>query len=816
MTRLGFWFRWSWRDLKRRLVLIVAIALVIAIGTGLYTGLGSMENWRTASNDASFTALRSHDLEVSLSEGGFVGTGQLARVLRSVPNPQRIAAVNERLISATQVDIPSPGGRLLVPGLIVGSPLGARGPAIDGVAAAEGRPLRRADRGKAVAVLDASFGEAHNLPARGGIRVSGSKRLRYVGLGRSPEYFLVTRPGGGDFGGAESNFAVLFSSLRTAQRLAGGTPAVNDAVIRIRKGTDPRALYEDLKRALAARSLGGDVTTLADEPSYRVLYEDASGDQQLFNIFAYLILAGAALAVFNLSSRIVEAQRREIGVGMALGVPRGELAIRPLLLGTEIAVAGAGLGLVLGLLAGELFRGVLSDLLPLPVMRTPFETDVYLRGAVLGFALPLLATAIPVWRGLRIAPIEAIRVGFRSAKSSGMAGISKRLPVPGSSLAKMPIGNFLRAPRRSLMTVMGIAAIVTVVVAFLGFVDSFLATVDRSQTQAAGAHPDRLTVSLEGFLASGSGTVRSLERAPGVGASEPRIDVPVELSSSSERFSGAVELLEADSRVWQPTIASGPGLRSGRPGIVISEKAASDLGVDIGDRLALTHPVLEASGRIGETTSRERVAGLTPDPFRTFGYMDRSQAAGWGLAGLANQLAVIPAAGTTDARLERTLFRLPGVASVEKATATTEFVRDRLGDFIGILQLTVLFALVLALLIAFNSSTINADERSREAATMLAFGVPPRRIVSLSVVEGLIGGVLATAVGAVLGLLLIRWVADNTLPKTIPDLGIVVSVGGRTLGAAVLVGVVAVALAPLLTYRRLRRMDVPSTLRVVE
>jgi putative ABC transport system permease protein len=33
---------------------------------------------------------------------------------------------------------------------------------------------------------------------------------------------------------------------------------------------------------------------------------------------------------------------------------------------------------------------------------------------------------------------------------------------------------------------------------------------------------------------------------------------------------------------------------------------------------------------------------------------------------------------------------------------------------------------------------------------------------------------------------------------------------------AALVGVVAVALAPVFTARRLRRMDVPSTLRVVE
>ena len=215
-----------------------------------------------------------------------------------------------------------------------------------------------------------------------------------------------------------------------------------------------------------------------------------------------MILAGAALATFNLATRIVESQRREIGIGMALGVPARELAIRPLLLGAQIALAGAICGTALGLLAGDIFRGVLEDLLPLPVTRTPFEVSVFMRGALLGLLLPIVATAIPVWRGVRMAPIEAIRVGFRSAKSSGIASLGKHLRLPGSSIAQLPLRNALRAPRRTLMTALGIGAVVTVVVAFLGFVDSFRATVDRSQAEVAqSCNPDRIVISLEGFRA---------------------------------------------------------------------------------------------------------------------------------------------------------------------------------------------------------------------------------------------------------------------------------------------------------------------------
>jgi putative ABC transport system permease protein len=53
-------------------------------------------------------------------------------------------------------------------------------------------------------------------------------------------------------------------------------------------------------------------------------------------------------------------------------------------------------------------------------------------------------------------------------------------------------------------------------------------------------------------------------------------------------------------------------------------------------------------------------------------------------------------------------------------------------------------------------------------------------------------------------------------PETLPELGAVIEVREGTWLAAAVVGILAVALAPLLTRRRIARLDVPSTLRVVE
>jgi putative ABC transport system permease protein len=186
------------------------------------------------------------------------------------------------------------------------------------------------------------------------------------------------------------------------------------------------------------------------------------------------------------------------------------------------------------------------------------------------------------------------------------------------------------------------------------------------------------------------------------------------------------------------------------------------------------------------------------------------------LAGVTNAISVRPRAGVTTAQAQRALFTLPGVGSVQPVSALTDSVRSQLGRMLDLLTIVEGAVLLLALLIAFNSSSINADERRRENATMFAFGLPVRSVVRMEVVESIVIGGLGTLVGLALGRILLGWLVGSLLPETFPDIGVVATVSTATLVTAVVLGVVAVGVAPLFTVRKLRRMDIPSTLRVVE
>jgi len=154
-------------------------------------------------------------------------------------------------------------------------------------------------------------------------------------------------------------------------------------------------------------------------------------------------------------------------------------------------------------------------------------------------------------------------------------------------------------------------------------------------------------------------------------------------------------------------------------------------------------------------------------------------------------------------------------AIVAEILAGSAALQDLMAQFTGILRFLELFVLLLALLIAFNASAISVDERARDHATMFAFGVRPFAVLRGLTVEALLVGLLGTLVGIGLGVLAVRWIVSGAATD-MPDLGMIVSIAPSTIATAIALGVLAVGMAPLFTFRRLRRMDVPSTLRVME
>ncbi len=802
MTRLLL--RWSWRDLRRHWVAVLAIALVIAIGTGVFAGLGSTATWRRESNDVSFASTGVHDLRAELSPGTFVDEGTLLDAVASIPDATAVVAVAERLVVDNQVDASTPFETILVRALIVGMSF-EDGQLVDDVWLRDGA-LPEPGTDPPSVVLEAKIADYYDLPDAGRLTIAGGRSVDYVGLGVGPEDFYVSGPDGTIF--AQGDYAIVYAPLADTQELIGRPGQVNDLVLTLADGADRDAIGTQLQEALdGVDDVAASVTDQDDIDAYRLLYEDIESDQLVWNMISALVLFAAALAAFNLVSRIVEAQRREIGIGMALGVPRTQLAWRPLLVGLQIGILGTVAGIGVGVLVGSAMEGLMESLIPLPSWRTSFQFGVYAWAAALGLLIPVVAAALPVWRAVRVEPITAIRTGHLTARGSRFTDWTNRLRLPGSTLTHMPIRNVLRTPRRALLTALGVGAAITALVAVLGMLDSFSRSIDAGADEVTKGDPDRILVQLDTFHRTDDGVVTAVEQTQAVGAIDATLRLPATARAEDpdDDILLLLELIDLDEAAWTPTITEG-GFGDG---VILAQKAADDLGVRPGDTV-----VIEVGFGLVETEFV--VDGIHPNPISTFAFADRSVAAPFGFGDVVNLLHAYPAEGFDRGDVQRSVFPIPEVTSTQAVARIGEIFDEALEQFVGFLLITAGAVLVLAILIAFNSSRITVEERRREHATMRAFGLPVRSVMSVVMKESVLVGIAATAIGLVSGALILEWMLRTLTEQSLPDFGIGLYLAPTTLLLALGIGVFAVAVAPLFLVRRVRRMNLPDTLRVME
>jgi len=122
----------------------------------------------------------------------------------------------------------------------------------------------------------------------------------------------------------------------------------------------------------------------------------------LFMAFAMLALGLAAGGLYGVISYSVGQRSREIGLRMALGADPSGIRRMVLSDGLKVTTIGAGIGLLLGLVIGQLAAPVLYGVSP----RDP-ATLVMVTITVL--AVSVAAVAAPAVRAMRLDPARTLR-----------------------------------------------------------------------------------------------------------------------------------------------------------------------------------------------------------------------------------------------------------------------------------------------------------------------------------------------------------------------------------------------------------------------
>ena len=178
-------------------------------------------------------------------------------------------------------------------------------------------------------------------------------------------------------------------------------PAKSLAIF-LRGQLDPSAISAQMRQQV--QSIDAELPVFHAETLEDVLADSLSVrrfSMEMVAFFAITALLLAGLGIYGTISYLVNEQRREIAIRLALGAQRGNILKMVLRRGLGLAAAGAGLGVAGALIVAHLMAGLLYG-----VSSTDLPTFAGVTTVLTGVALA--ASYIPALRAMRLDPIKTL------------------------------------------------------------------------------------------------------------------------------------------------------------------------------------------------------------------------------------------------------------------------------------------------------------------------------------------------------------------------------------------------------------------------
>jgi putative ABC transport system permease protein len=175
-----------------------------------------------------------------------------------------------------------------------------------------------------------------------------------------------------------------------------------DLAIFLRGQLDPRAIDPQVRQQV--QSVDPQLPVFRAETLDDVVSASLSVrrfSMEIVAFFAATALLLAALGIYGTISYVVNEQRREIAIRLALGAQRGNILKMVLRRGFGMAAVGAGLGVAGALIVSHLMAGLLYGV-------SPTDLPTFAGVTVVLTTVALAASYIPALRAMRLDPITTL------------------------------------------------------------------------------------------------------------------------------------------------------------------------------------------------------------------------------------------------------------------------------------------------------------------------------------------------------------------------------------------------------------------------
>lgn len=527
-----------------------------------------------------------------------------------------------------------------------------------------------------------------------------------------------------------------------------------------------------------------------------------SGVSRVLPAFFLLV---AALVCITTMTRMIDEERTQIGTLKALGYSNRRIINKYLLYAGSGAVIGCGLGVVLGSIV---FPSILWEAYKILLF---IDRDVTLRfnwwlsGGVVGAytGVMLLVTWYCCRRALREQPAELIRP---KAPDAGKKILIERLPIWRriSFLNKVTIRNIFRYRQRLAMMLVGIGGCVALLIAAFGLRDSIVNVVDYQFEEVT-------TYDMTVYFTDGQNP-------------EEQADFKSDLADDTEKIAfyhqSTVDIVLEEQAREVNLIAGGPEIghfiklhsgdqevsMPGRDEVVLSVGVCQAMGIQEGDTIRLRNSQMQ----VLELT----VSGIYDNHVYNYAIISPQTMESQLGEEVAMQMAFVNGAEGVD--IHTLSGEISGMSDVMNI-AVSEDMANLVSTMMEAMDLVVMVVAVcagaLAVIVLYNLTNININERMREIATIKVLGFNARETAMYIFKENLSLTVIGSIAGLGMGYALLLFVMDQIRIDMVWFKALVMP-GSYVL--AVVLTILSAVIVDFVFYFKLDKINMAEALKSVE
>lgn len=546
--------------------------------------------------------------------------------------------------------------------------------------------------------------------------------------------------------------------------------------------------------------------------SYAGFDQDSERIDAIAAIFPVFFLLVAALVCLTTMSRMIEEQRIQIGTYKALGYSSAQISSKYMVYSAIACILGSVLGQLICIqILPRVIIGAYSALYRLPgiEIRIPWSMSV------LSIIIALLCTVMVAWyschRELRVATAALMRPKM---PRSGRRIFLERLKKLWSAMSfsqKITARNLFRYKLRLLMTVLGIAGCMALIVAGFGMHDGVNPIVDK---QYGEINRYKIMFTLSKDLSRDEANALGLQLASDnrlSGAMFSKI-LSVDVDGNGEAIRNVFVLAPQDTSRIDGLITlrspkNGSALKIGDEGVIITDKLAEVLGLGVGDTITFTANEAQYALPVAAVTENYIYHYIYMSPAlyeRTFNTDVRF-----------NTIACAANGNMTDfdGFVSDWLSKNSSILSIVNVDSARKSFEETINSINIIILVMLIAAGALAFVVVYNLTNINISERTREIATIKVLGFKHSETNMYIFRENFVMGAVGILLGSVIGYFLAHFILKTVevdMVKFVKD------VAATSYLYAALLTAFYIVLVNLMMRKRMRGISMVESLKAIE